>query len=66
MDPHPNGQSAFPSGGKVAVWRHRSRSGISRAVSCRASARWTRTERIDVLFEQHGKELVARRGRWGA
>ncbi len=25
-----------------------------------------RTERIDVLFEQHGTELVARRGRWSA
>ncbi len=25
-----------------------------------------RTERIDVLFEQHGTELVARRGSWNA
>ena len=25
-----------------------------------------RTERIDVLFEQHGTELVARRGSWSA
>jgi len=25
-----------------------------------------RTERIDVLFEQHGTELVARRGTWNA
>jgi GNAT superfamily N-acetyltransferase len=25
-----------------------------------------RTERIDVLFEQHGTELVARRGNWSA
>ena len=25
-----------------------------------------RTERIDVLFEQHGTELVARRGTWSA
>ncbi|MGZ4769756.1 MAG: GNAT family N-acetyltransferase [Ilumatobacteraceae bacterium] len=25
-----------------------------------------RTERIDVLFEQHGTELVARRGKWSA
>lgn len=25
-----------------------------------------RTERIDVLFEQHGAELVARRGEWNA
>ena len=50
----------------VRRWNPQSSSEGWAGPSCRASSRSTVRERIDVLYDQHGTQLVARHGDWSA